>query len=503
MASFLDFLQTPEGRGLLSQLGDGKFYDPMSGASMPQPSPQFPDAPDVPPSRTMTGTAGIGQDPFNFLLSGMRPTNAMPPQPPPQFPPEPPRGGMPVSLTPPSPGPEARPVAPPQTQPQQSGGGLGDRLSMALSGFINPSAPGTYEALKRAGIPEAQARLIAVNPEAANSILPTLTETGTDTFTGQKQFAWINRLNQSATPVKGLGQSQNQETLSVPPSVSQTSGGLRTSPISQKIVIPPEVLQTVPTQIQGTVQSMLEGKMTPPSAAALRNPQIIALMEHANRASIAMGNGPFDATVWTQRNQAAKDEANSNSLFNKTRVSAEQIINHATQMYDLIDKLPNVDWGGTWVNAATQGYKSLTGDKAFLETRGDINQKKQALATELEKLMRGTGGSSKEIQERLQMIDIAKSPTELRAAVTSILDLMHSRWEPAFDQHVKAFGQTDLQPEDYFSPKTRESMARMQARQSGIEPSGKPLAASPQQAPAGVIKWEKGPNGVPRPVIQQ
>lgn len=348
--------------------------------------------------------------------------------------------------------PQAAPQAgAPQAQQPQAG-----VVTPEIASFIRQAIASPNPAIRKAGMDMYQG---IISQQIAP---PKFEEIGVDDY-NNKKYGFVQAGTQRVTPYNASGNSGT-----FPGGLPGTGGGL----------------ESVPEGLRGTIKQMIEGRMAPPTGPALRNPQVLRLMEYANKV-----DPNFDGTKWAMRYKAAQDEASSGSKFSQAISSSGQVINHAAQLHDLIDKLPNVDQA--WVNPFTQTYKNVVGDKDFKTTQGQYGQVKQSLAGELEKLMRGSAGASKEIQERLHGLDIAKSPTELHAAVDEILSLMEGRLGPVVDIHNKAFDK-ERDPTSFLDPKAQQVLQRIReqsaARAAGVTPSPSMVppvaAATPATTPA-------------------
>jgi hypothetical protein len=173
--------------------------------------------------------------------------------------------------------------------------------------------------------------------------------------------------------------------------------------------------------------------------------------------------------------------------------SANTVTGHLVGLSHAIDQLDNT--GFDWVNGPAQALGSHFGNKATQKALGDFGFYKTAVANELTKVFRGSGGAEADIQAWVKQLDSAKSPVELHATVNSMVEGMMSRLDALGEQYSQGMGKT-TDPLDLLSPHARKALATLQSGQIARTdpPSGavQLLQQNPQYATAFDAKYGAG-----------
>lgn len=344
------------------------------------------------------------------------------------------------------------PQPPPQqaTQPSFLGPqnpGMGDRLSAALSGFGSGGRSGGFLGALNGGFSGAlsgqssdpraiaqqnlkaqyeslvpmlgpqKAMLAVMNPEAGKTLLQeALTnkekwgKTGQDGL-GREQYGFINERDQT---VNGKPVSQQP--------ASDASGGLGNMDLTGK-----DYLDTVPKAQANIIQSMVEGKIPPPSSFALSKPY------WQNMLAAAKNYDPtFDATAWSSRVAGAKDFSAGKS--SEMVRSANQTLHHVGALIDSMDKLGNKDYL-LW-NMAGNAVQEARGSGA----QGAFRTNAHAVAEELAKVFKGSNLSDAEIHAWEKNLHENMSPEQQRTQIAKLNELLTGSLHALEEKRVNAIG---------------------------------------------------------------
>jgi hypothetical protein len=426
MASLLDFLgQGQSGGGLLGSFG-GR---PQSDEEKQRTAAMWRDA-------MLGGGQGVQQDPFNFQgsPSGIQPqqvpfpgtmpspapigappgvvpflnqpqqqmSTAAPPMPSPQNVPAPaglPPGAMPVSL--PTSGPA--PAAAPSTSAAPSFmGGLNNYIDnnratlMALAGGL--ASGGIGEGFGQA------ARVSAANAPKFGTI-------GHDIF-GNPQMGWINPQNQTVKPLGAVSGG------------SAGIGGLD----SNKPMYP-----QLPKAQQGIVDTMLSGKLSPPTAMALRTPYWNTLLTAADERAKELGQSGFDATLWSQKKRAADDLA-PQGKSGQTINALDTVEGHIEKLSNAVDKLDNSDFEA-WNYMRNAIAKKTPLDPVRAQKAQAVDDAIKPVLDEMSRAYKAGHMSDTEIKSWGELIKSQGSKTTQLQAIADFVDFLNTKREAVINQY--------------------------------------------------------------------
>lgn len=237
----------------------------------------------------------------------------------------------------------------------------------------------------------------------------------------------------------------------------------------------------VPPAMRGNVKQMVEGRAPVPAGAAMRNPQIMEMMRHANTV-----DPEFDASKWSARkvfrDGLAKTAPNSPG---GQRNAINTMAGHLAEVSDSLAGLHNWDLG---VRPLTQGANYLRG--MTTEQSAKVTALLNNLAkfgAEETKFYAGAPGTGHERQSAHETYDPNKSPQEHAAALLSSLGLFKDKASILDRQKNEIFGKhgSDLA---ILSPEAEQAFERVRAnadRLIGKRPA-KQEAAQAIPAPAGI-----------------
>lgn len=209
-------------------------------------------------------------------------------------------------------------------------------------------------------------------------------------------------------------------------------------------------LQTLDPGRANQVKAIAEGRMAPPGGMALKSPQIQALMR-----DVAQYEPGFDLTSWTARNKTRADLASGKMGQNVS--SFNTAIGHLATLDKAAEALNNYNF--TPFNSVANLIKSKTGDPAIK----NFEIARTAVADELTRAFRGSGGNVHDLVQWESAINAAGSPAQLKAAIKQAVDLLHSRIEAVGDQYNRGMGKT-TDPLELLSPKAKASILKLEGR---------------------------------------
>jgi hypothetical protein len=367
-----------------------------------------------------------------------------------------------------------------QSQPLLGNSGIGG-LGPTLSGLLSFIAPrhtaglrqqqaldtqqqalnSSYQALKASGVPDATARAAALNPEILKTIAPAyfdtapkLQETGTDPLTGQKSFATYKPNNPGVlTPVNG----QQSGGGTAGPGLAEFSKAIQNGVTGEALY------DYVPPQMRNVVRGMVEGRQQPPTGAAMRSPQTMALIDMAH--SI---DPTFDSGTWGARFASQKDFSSGKS--SEMVRAANKTMHHVGALLDSMDKLNNTSYPmynavGNFVNKEVFGKGAVT---EFLPNA-------HAVAEEMSKVFKGANLSDAEVRQWEASLNANMSPEQQRAAVGKLVELLNGSLQALQDKRERGMGplaSSKLGP--VLNDESRRVMDRVSKWVAGIQDEKKP-----------------------------
>lgn len=273
------------------------------------------------------------------------------------------------------------------------------------------------DALVNAGVPQKQAVLAVLNPEAAKSIIPQYVGPDKNKFVkigrdglGREQYGFVNEQDKTITPAKSPGGTDSSD------------GGL-----GDMSKTGAAYLATIPPQQRGIVQAMIEGRQPPPSSFALAKPY------WQNMIAAAQNFDPtFDAASWSGRVAGVKDYASGKSA--EMVRSANQALHHTNALLDSMDALKNgsypaLNWAG---NKASEAMGS--GEQGSFRTNA------HAVADELGKMFKGGNLSDSEIHAWESNLSENMSPAQQRAQIAKLRDLLQGSLQALEEKRTAAIG---------------------------------------------------------------
>jgi hypothetical protein len=355
-------------------------------------------------------------------------------------------------------------------QSMRNGGGLIGGLSGLVTGQRDDplaTAQATQQAalqkqvsaLVKAGVPQQQAILAVINPKAAESILPQYLGADKNKFVkigqdglGREEYGFVNEQDKTITPVKGPA----------------GNGGDNDGALGDMSKTGAAYLATLPPQVRGTVQAMVEGRVAPPSSFALSKPY------WQNMLAAAQNVDPtFDSAAWSGRVAGVKSFTAGADAG--TVRSANQVLGHISDLADKADALHNGDYPA--LNWAKNKWDSNIGSDA---ANNWVTQA-HAVADELSSFMKGAGHSSDaEIHAWLDSLSPNMSPQQQRGSVQTLMGIYEHALQALEDKRTGAVG--SIASEKMGPLLTQSGQAARDKIQKWAQPSSNAAPAISQSA---------------------
>ncbi len=253
---------------------------------------------------------------------------------------------------------------------------------------------------------------------------------------------WVEIPPEARTPFKPPAPRQNDMVL--PPIVpTEASRGGASGQKNEA------VLQGLDSGTSQVVKALAEYRIPLPSGLALRSPYWQRLLQMASQYDPS-----FDATQYNVRMGVRKDFTAGTSA--RAVNSLNTVIGHIDTLKKRADEL-TPSWSPLYNRvrniARTQGGSPVV---------KNFNTARDAVATELTRVFRGTGGSEKDIQAWKEQLDSAGSPEQLKGVINQSLDLVDSRIDALRSQYEKGMGR----PMDFslLTPKALATLEGLRGR---------------------------------------
>lgn len=225
----------------------------------------------------------------------------------------------------------------------------------------------------------------------------------------------------------------------------QFSGGDPNDQASWKMLSGDAFMKTLAPQDSTMVKAMTEGRLQPPSFA-LRSPYWQEKLQQA-----AQYEPGFDFTTWGRRAATAKDFGSGKSAQNLTSLS--QVMHHMDTLHDAMIALHNHDF--TPENWAGNVWEPIAGDPRV----NNFNVARDAVANELTRVFRGTGGNESDIQSWKQNFSPNASPAQMSGAIKQAMGLINGRIDALQNQYQRGMS-TKANVTDFMSPESKSIYQR-------------------------------------------
>lgn len=190
-----------------------------------------------------------------------------------------------------------------------------------------------------------------------------------------------------------------------------------------------DYLATLSPALAAQVKALADGRRAFPTGAALRSPQVQELV-----AAATQYDPTLDAANAATRVATRKDFTSGKAAQNITAMNTA--LGHLGTLSNAAKGLENRSFP-LWNTLANAGEQAI-GDPRVK----NFTLARDAVANELMKVFRGTGGSLAEIEEWKHNIDSSDSPEQLHAAITQATELLHSRLDAMNDQYSRGMNKS-------------------------------------------------------------
>lgn len=231
-----------------------------------------------------------------------------------------------------------------------------------------------------------------------------------------------------------------------------------------------EYLKTLNPTFQAQVKAVAEGRAELPSS---RSPLYKQLLD-----AVAQYDPSFDTINYKAR--AGTRKAFTSGVEGRQANALNTVIGHVGSLYDQIDGLDNTDYQA--VNIVKNLWKEQTGDPKI--TNFQTNAK--AVADEVVKVWRASGGSVHDIEEAQKALKSSQSPAQLKGALSTLVELLNSKLGALNEQYKAGMG-TAAQAGGIL---TKESLGTLKKMGLSMEPHGddaeheaETMPAQPKPAP--------------------
>lgn len=210
-----------------------------------------------------------------------------------------------------------------------------------------------------------------------------------------------------------------------------------------------EMLKVIPPEFRAGVQALESGNALPASFGRANGRA--ALMTYAH----ALNPDMNDNEIAARRNFMI--DMDKGTLGTKI-MSANKVTNHLASYYDSIDPLKNGDVP-EW-NAVTNAARLRSHDPDFQAAMGNHRTYKEAVASELPTMLRGSNSAESDVKSWRSNTDENAAPATSKATARSLIHVMQGQLEPIADQQNKVM-KTNITWKDLLSPQSREIMDRL------------------------------------------
>jgi hypothetical protein len=237
-------------------------------------------------------------------------------------------------------------------------------------------------------------------------------------------------------------------------------------------------LQQLPAALQSQVKALSDGRMAFPTGNALRSDYWQNMLK-----AVASYDPSFDAINYNARAMTRKDFTSGKSAQQVNALNT--VIGHLDSLDSAAKDLKNTS--STWWNSLANWAADASGKpapKTFEATR-------EAVADELTRVWRQSGGSESDIQERKKQLATSSSPEQFRAVISQIGDLLESKLSSMQSQYDQGMGTSDVK---MLTPEAEATLGKLRGKDTAPPPQV--LAAGPGQHDfANGQTWIVSPDG--------
>lgn len=236
-------------------------------------------------------------------------------------------------------------------------------------------------------------------------------------------------------------------------------------------------IRTLPTARANLIRGIANGDIPAPTGrAAASGPGAVLLQQ-------VLQYDPSASAINLPTRQATR-KAFTSGTEGQAINSINTVTGHLVNLSADIDRLNNT--GLDWVNGPAQAVGVFVGNPSTQRALANFNTDKIAVANELTKVFRGSGGAEADVQGWMKRLDSADSPTELHTTVQAMVHAMLSRLNSLGAQYSQGMGRT-TDPLQLVTPQTAKALSKL---------SGADQSASQQQAATRYVNPQTGQTAV-------
>jgi hypothetical protein len=341
---------------------------------------------------------------------------------------------------------------------------FGNALTGRETGSLEEQMRGrktAYDAMISMGADPALAKAAAMNPKILEAMMisrlgnksaPEWGVIGEDRF-GKKQYGFIDRVGGKVTPYGDTA-------------LADGSG------VGDDTQTGEAYLKTLPTQEATQVKALVEGRLRPPPMGR-KNPYWEQLLAKAGQYEPG-----FDMTKFAARQATRTDFDKGKAAGNIKALNT--VMGHLDSMDKAIAPLGNFTMLPGPMNYAKDIVRNNLGDEDYQRARANFRLAKGAVASELMKVFRETGGSVTEVKDWEEKIHENDSPAALKETVKSAIELIGSRLNAVNDQWNRTMN-VERPITALLSPTARKVWDRLHPEAAGEAPAAEaPVLAKPE-----------------------
>jgi hypothetical protein len=240
---------------------------------------------------------------------------------------------------------------------------------------------------------------------------------GTDAL-GNPRYGFVNLKQQNVSPLEG-----------------QAGAGGNTAALGNSNVYGEDFLAAsgLPENVKANIRAIARGDQLPPST---NRPQGNALMGLVNQFDPTFSQAIAPTRMQTRKAFATGTQGQAVTALNT-------LPGHLQALSTDVDSLGGWDTSLGAVNRylnAGRNWLNRGGSDASGQALAKINSDMTAVAEELERVWRGSGGNVTEIEDWKRNFDLADGPTAKHAALSRLSGLVQSRVDALKDQYARGMG---------------------------------------------------------------
>jgi len=217
------------------------------------------------------------------------------------------------------------------------------------------------------------------------------------------------------------------------------------------------------------VKGLIEGRIAPPTQKAAATDYWQAQLQAATQQ-----DPTFDGVNFQARAKTRADFTSGKSAVNITALNT--VVGHLDSLDRSIDKLGNYGGfpGSTLNNKLAHGIAAASGTDERIRS---FETAKEAVANELTRVFRGTGGAEADIQAWKKQLDSSNSPSALHSTVRQMAELINSRMEALGEQYNQGMG-TTKDPIQLLTPDKQKAFLRLSGQGGSAAAAATPGATA-------------------------